>query len=176
MSGSTAQHGPRFKRLRPGSFKMEDTLMVDDVIVDEINNVEIGCGAADSGATKSVMGEVTWQAWCELLASKNLLNKVKTEVCSRKFRFGSGQVLTAKKMVTLDIHLHGTQQKITVYIVLGSTPLLISRPDMESWGMVIDFRNKRAKMVDDPDQKWFPLKQSEKGHFILNDHPRRTVT
>ena len=34
--------------------------------------------------------------------------------------------------------------------------------------MIIDFRNKKALLIDDPSRKWHDLEQSEKGHFILD--------
>ena len=136
--------------------------------LDEAFFVEPGKGAADSGATRAVVGSETWQAWAELLPNKGRLAQVVTAPSARKFRFGNGQVLTAKFQVTFEVDVFGSRQSLTVCVVPGSTPLLIARPDLESWGLIVDFRNKRALLLDDPDKTWHHLTQSDKGHFVLD--------
>ena len=62
-SGSTQQHGPRFKRVR----RPDDVHVIEEVEIvqapaeEETLVVEIGKGAADSGATSSLIGLETWK-------------------------------------------------------------------------------------------------------------------
>ena len=148
------------------SFVVIDASSGDEVCealgLDEVNYVEPGKGAADSGAPRAVMGTETWQQWADLLSTRGKLDAVLTEPSNRRFRFGGGQVLGAKFQVTFDVRVLGTDQRLTVHIVPGSTPLLIARPDLEAWGLIIDFRNKKALLLDDPQKVWHELAQSEK--------------
>ena len=74
-SGATAQHGPRFKRMRAGGAWKENgeegnmaeevmtsTFAAESATVDQEQalTVETGDGIVDCGATKPVMGEITW--------------------------------------------------------------------------------------------------------------------
>ncbi len=74
-SGATAQHGPHFKRMRAGgAWKenveegqmaeevMSSTFAAESATVDQEQalTVETGDGIVDCGATKPVMGEITW--------------------------------------------------------------------------------------------------------------------
>ncbi len=38
---------------------------------------------------------------------------------------------------------------------------------LEDWGAVLDFRHHRAMLIDSPEIGWVLLRQSGRGHFLL---------
>ncbi|CAK0797600.1 unnamed protein product [Prorocentrum cordatum] len=149
-TGSTQQHGPRFKRFRGGGFVKPDSehaAMVEDVetleyanSTEEVYLMSTGMGISDGGATRPVMGDKIWAQWEELLRSRQLLHEVEYGKSDRRFRFGDGKTLEAKRSVTLNVWPFGVKKQITVHLVEGWAPLLIARPRMEEWGLVQDYR------------------------------------
>ena len=105
-SGSTAQHGPRFKRYRlPASGIKEvpdDANMVEDRSTEvtpvpgefhqheEINftSQEVGWAIMDSGATRTVCGEATWDKIAGYLNMRGMEAEINKD--PRDFRFGDG--------------------------------------------------------------------------------------
>ena len=67
-SGSTQQHGPKFKRLKPGSFvvQMVEEFLEDNFAADMLV-AEDGDSISDSGATAPVVGD---KRWARFLAEK----------------------------------------------------------------------------------------------------------
>ena len=92
---------------------------------DEVNYVEAGKGIGDSGATRSVVGSETWKEWLVKLNELGRLPTVRYERCSRQFRFGNQQVLTATKKVMLPVMVHGVAKDLEAFIVAGRTPMLV---------------------------------------------------
>ncbi|CAK0816650.1 unnamed protein product [Prorocentrum cordatum] len=177
-TGSTQQHGPRFKRFRGGGFVKPDSehaAMVEDVetleyanSTEEVYLMSTGKGISDGGATRPVMGDKIWAQWEELLRSRQLLHEVEYGKSDRRFRFGDGKTLEAKRSVTLNVWPFGVKKQITIHLVEGWTPLLIARPCMEEWGLVQDYRAGTFMMKDLPDKGWMKSERDEKGHFIID--------
>ena len=90
----------------------------------------------------------------------------------RTFRYGNGECLTSKYEVTFPVDVLGEQKSLTASVVPGDAPLLIARNCFEEWGFVVDFRNKAAMLTDSPDRGWIPLKQSGRGHLLLELIPK----
>ena len=122
-SGSTANHGPRFKRYRlqdSGTKAVEDISMVEDHVNGQLedakndltvaigeneedilfSDVAPGQAIVDSGAAKSVVGSETWQRWISLLGRAGRQNEIKVEKRVRDFRFGDGSTLRSQMEVT----------------------------------------------------------------------------
>ncbi|CAK0887762.1 unnamed protein product, partial [Prorocentrum cordatum] len=177
-TGSTQQHGPRFKRFRGGGFVKPDSehaAMVEDVetleyanSTEEVYLMSTGKGISDGGATRPVMGDKIWAQWEELLRSRQLLHEVEYGKSDRRFRFGDGKTLEAKRSVTLNVWPFGVKKQITIHLVEGWAPLLIARPCMEEWGLVQDYRAGTFMMKDLPDKGWMKSERDEKGHFIID--------
>ena len=177
-SGSTAQHGPRFKRYRlPASGIKEvpdDVQMVTEMdqvpitqsIQEEINAVDTAVGWAimDSGATRSVCGEATWNQINEYLLMRGLSDKVDSKGESRDFRFGDGAVVRSKVSVTIPVCVAKSWKELKLHVLPGETPLLLARPDLERWKVVVDYGNKMVR-VDGVAVK--PAYTSN-GHYMLN--------
>ena len=179
-SGSTQQHGPRFKRRRPeeaanivhdSDAQGEQEETVDDIYDadgEDALTTEAGKGITDSGATRPVMGEETWQRWLDATRDKGIALHAKYEPCNRQFRFGNKEVLVSKRTVTFTAKPFGANKELTVNLVPGSTPMLVARTCLEDWGMILDFRKGTASLKDDPAGGWKPLERDDRGHFILD--------
>ena len=183
-SGSTAGHGPRFKRyrLQDATKPVEEANVVEEmyannqgrqtvteenVEVHQAENVffsETGPGYAilDSGATKSVIGELTWQKWLELFARCGVEATAKKSV--RDFRFGDGSTVRSSIEVTFPAMVFGRGTKVTASLIPGNTPLLLARPVLEEWQMVQDFATGKIRLFGD--ETWHSPGRTSNGHFI----------
>ena len=155
--GATSQHGPRFKRTRfgaPHEVKMVEEIHqcffpgdeVDDpigmgldcdTIVAEVLNVEVGTGAADSGATLPVVGMKCWKHWLRLPWIRAHEAEIKYDRCNKLFRFGGGKTLPSTMCVSFPVKVFNTVRQLTVYLIDSDAPLLIARPTLEEWGLYV---------------------------------------
>ena len=169
-SGSTQQHGPRFKRVR----RPDDVHLIEEVEIvqapaeEETLVVETGKGAADSGATSSLIGLETWKKLKAEILKRNPAVVIEERPTYKKLRFGDSKVEAALFEAVFPIHIFGTAQTGSVHVVPGTAPLVFSRPFLEKIGMVIDFRSHLCQLKDSPERGWIPLEQSENGHFVLD--------
>ena len=189
-SGSTAQHGPRFKRyrLQDAIKPVEETNMVEDLILDSItepnaaineveacnvhasdgqNNVyfnDVGPGYAilDSGATRSVIGEQAWQKWLELLSRCGA--EVSAKKVVRDFRFGDGSTVRSTIEVSFPAMVYGHLRNITASLI-RNTPLLLARPVLEEWQMIQDFSSGKIRLFGE--EIWRAPARTQNGHFLL---------
>ena len=164
--GATSQHGPRFKRTRfgaPHEVKMVEEIHqcsspgdeVDgpigmgldfDTIVAEVLNVEVGTGAADSGATLPVVGMTCWKHWLRLPWIRSHEAEIKYDRCNKLLRFGGGKTLPSTVCVSFPVKVFYTVRQLTVYLIDSDAPPFIARPTLEEWGIVSDFQNKRIQL------------------------------
>eukprot|EP00959_Pyramimonas_sp_CCMP1952_P261045 5457932-Pyramimonas_sp.AAC.1 len=86
------------------------------------------------------MGDKVWAQWEELLRVNQLLHEAKYEKNDRRFRFGDGKTLEAKKAVASSVWPFGIKKQVAIHLVEGWAPLLIARPCMEEWGLVQEYR------------------------------------
>ncbi len=131
-------------------------------------NLATGKGVGDSGATKPVMGLEEWPNWRKKLTDMGMADQITTERCQKTFRFGNDATATAKQRVTLPVWIRGSKREITVYLVPGRVSLLVARPCLEEWGIVVDYRNKKAMYLDEEPQTWNDIETNDKGHMILD--------
>ncbi len=92
----------------------------------------------------------------------------------RTFRYGNGQMLTSKYEVLLPERIFDQERLIKMSVVPGSAPLLVARTVLEEWGLVLDFRNHMAMLLDTPELGWLPMRQSGRDHLLLELVPRAT--
>ena len=184
LTGSTSQHGPRFKRYRSQAAGVkevpEEITMVEETNVTETTEVatyeqvtdeqcffavaERGKAIVDSGATRTIVGEENWHRWLEAYGNDQtkpviLQNKV------RHFKFGGGETLRSDYEVEFTAIVHGQALPVTASVVPGSTPFLLARPTLEQWGVVHDYKENRMKIGD---SDWITPERNERGHFILD--------
>ena len=176
LTGSTANHGPRFKRYRVQSQGMkevpeEQVSMVEEQLVWDasleecyFSTLETGQAIVDSGATRTIVGESIWKQWLERFG-KPWSDNVKVKKVERSFKFGGGEVLKSSYEVSFIAGVKGQKLPITVSVVPGHTPFLLARPTLEDWGAKHDFENKSLKVRG---TEWFYPNRGAKGHYILN--------
>ena len=61
--------------------------------------------------------------------------------------------MTARMKVIVDVMVLGVPKTIHIYLARGVRPSLIARTCLEEWGVVLDFRNARAMLLDDQEGK-----------------------
>ena len=125
--------------------------------------VKAGYGLIDSGATRTVIGEETWQAWLKLLGKKGA--NVEAKKVFRDFRFGDGATLRSSVDVTFPVKVAGRDVELTASIIPGHTPLLVARPVLERWKMVQDFAAGKIKMMDQ--EEWTVPLRTANGHYLI---------
>ena len=181
LSGSTSQHGPRFKRYRSQNQGVkevpEEITMVEEVAVmqQEEEDMKIdeqcfflvtekGKAIVDSGATRTIVGEENWRKWLEAYDS-NLAKKIISRPVKRSFKFGGGEMLQSLYEVEFEAVIHGQKLPVIASVVPGATPFLLARPTLESWGVIHDYREGRMKIGD---SSWFTPERNARGHYILD--------
>ena len=172
VSGSTAQHGPRFKRYRLQSSGIKEVPEEQVSMVEETSEAvreECFCNTAcageaimDSGVTRTIVGEEVWRRWLKEFPME--LQDIKTEKVTRDFRFGGGEVLRSQYDVIFRAKVKGSELTVQASVVLGRTPFLIARPTLEEWKVKQDFATGKMKIADG---EWFEPTRGEKGHYVL---------
>ena len=180
-SGSTAQHGPRFKRYRlPANGIKEvpdEVAMVEDSYVSEVNQIPVdysphesinfvsqavGWAIMDSGATRTVCGEAGWNKIVEYLSLRNMEPDIDKE--TKDFRFGDGAMVRSLFRAIIPVCVGKTWRQLTVHVLPGHTPLLLARPDLESWQTVVDYGRKTVMIGDVHVKPAF----TTNGHYMIN--------
>ena len=79
--------------------------------------LDAGTGVEDSGCTRPVMGDKTWEEWIKILSVKGLSSKIIFGKCHRAFKFGNGSTLHSVKTVTFPVRFEGTDRVLEVCLV-----------------------------------------------------------
>ena len=172
LGGSTASHGPRFKRYRVQSNGVKEVPDEQISMVEEIveipqhdcffNTAEPGEAIVDSGATRTIVGEQIWNKWVNEFPEQ--LGDVQTHKVVRDFRFGGGEVLRSSYDVTFRVKFMDQNLQLQASVVPGNTPFLIARPTLELWKAKHDYATGKMKLAEG---EWFSPKRGEKGHYML---------
>ena len=186
-SGSTSQHGPRFKRYRlpangikevPDDVNVFEELNVQNAssamdlrldpasLREEIHAVqgESGWAVMDSGATRTVCGSGPWDEVLEYLAVRGKNEEIEVSKEVRDFRFGDGVILRSLHAATIPVCVAGEWRKLTVHILPGTTPLLLARPDLERWDVEMKY-GKGQVLVGGKEVK---TARTNNGHYMIN--------
>ena len=180
-SGSTAQHGPRFKRYRLPTSEIkevpDDANMVEDNVPTEITPVpgdfhqheqihfishEVGWAIMDSGATRTVCGEATWDKIVGYLNMRGMEPTINRD--PRDFRFGDGVTVRSQFSARTPVCVGKTWRELTIHVLPGHTPLLLARPDLEAWNVMVNY-GKKLVYVDGTEIK--PVFTTN-GHYMIN--------
>ena len=172
LTGSTASHGPRFKRYRLANSGVkevpeEQVSMVEDMSAmpaDEcfFNTSAPGEAIVDSGATRTIVGEEVWRKWINEFPEE--LSKVKVEKVSRDFRFRGGEILRSHYDVIFPVEIYGVPLEVQASVVPGKTPFLVARPTLEKWEAKQDYATGHMKLKQ---SEWFQPLRGDKGHYLL---------
>ena len=176
LSGSTSQHGPRFKRYRVQSQGVkelggEEVTIAEDQEAEECLQEENyfatltpGHAIVDSGATRTLVGEEVWKEWVEKYNPK-ILGPMTTNALRRSFEFGGGETLESSYEINFNALVKGQRLPVTVSIVPGNTPFLLARPLLEKWEVKQDYATGSMKVAQ---SEWFNPSRGKKGHYVLN--------
>ena len=95
---------------------------------------------------------------------RGLSDKIDSKGESRDFRFGDGAVVRSKVSVRIPVCVAKSWKELKLHVLPGETPLLLARPDLERWKVVVDYGSKLVR-VDGVAVK--PAYTSN-GHYMLN--------
>ena len=95
---------------------------------------------------------------------RGMSDRITTKGENRDFRFGDGVVVRSKVVVKIPVCLAKTWRELTLHVLPGSTPLLLARPDLERWKVVVDY-GKKLVLVDGVEVK--PTFTAN-GHYMVN--------
>ena len=120
LTGSTASHGPRYKRYRLQSSGVkevpeESVSMVEDATnIDECLYADTDMGKAiiDSGATRTIVGEDVWKQWLEESIKRGKNMAVTTTPAVRDFRFGDGGLARSHYEIEFEAGIRGRSVRI----------------------------------------------------------------
>ena len=174
LSGSTAAHGPRFKRYRLQSNGVKEVPEESVAMVEEeVVNIEeclyasgdVGKAIIDSGATRTIVGEDNWKAWLEEASKKGIDLEVTTKQVTRDFRFGDGGTARSHYEVDFMAGIRGQRVRVQAAVIAGKTPFLLARPTLESLEMKQNYGTGQVSVLGLP---WFQPERGHKGHYLLD--------
>ena len=174
LSGSTASHGPRFKRYRLQSNGVkevpeENVAMVEEEVIhiEECYYMtnEIGKAIVDSGATRTIVGEEVWRSWLEDVAKHGQSLQVSTKPQIRDFRFGDGGTARSHYEIEFMAGIKGQKVPIKASVIAGRTPFLLARPTLETLEVKQNYGNGTMSVMN---SEWFQPERGQKGHYMLN--------
>ena len=179
LSGSTAQHGPRFKRYRMPSSGVkevpeeqvamvgEEWIWEQNYTIEECFFQESAAGQAivDSGASRTIVGEEVWRKWLEGMNLQGKDLKVESKSVIRDFRFGDGGVARSHYEIEFDTGIKRKPYRMNASVIAGNTPFLIARTTLEDMKVKQDCGEGKMKVLD---SEWFQPKRGRKGHYILD--------
>ena len=121
-----------------------------------------GWAIMGSGATRTVCGEAGWNRIVEYLNLRNMEAEIDKE--TKDFRFGDGAMVRSLFRAIIPVCVGKTWRQLSVHVLPGHTPLLLARPDLESWQVVVDY-GRRTVMIGDVHVK--PAFTAN-GHYMIN--------
>ena len=146
LSGSTSSHGPRFKRYRLQSNGVKEVpeeqismVLEEDpydmtIMEAEIHFVHLsspGLAIMNSGATRTIVGEISWKQWLEHYGSDSTKPVVVIPMV-RSFKFGGGETLTSQYDVIFPAIIQNQVLELTTSILPGNILFLLARPTLEA--------------------------------------------
>ena len=116
----------------------------------------------DSGATRTVCGEACWNKIVEYLNLRNMEPDIDRE--NKDFRFGDGAMVRSLFRAHLPVCVGKTWRRLTMHVLPGHSPLLLSRPDLEAWDVMVNY-GKKSVMIGNVEVK---LAFTPNWHYMLN--------
>ncbi len=124
-----------------------------------------GSAIIDTACTRTVCGQEWLNHYITELSQKETTDLRKTETHShRPFRFGDGKVVHSKKRLKIPAKIGQIKCKIETEVVPANIPLLLSKVSLKRAGTVLDMKNDRAVMFNQPVE----LEFTSSGHYCVN--------
>lgn len=124
----------------------------------------LNCAALDTCCTSTVAGKKWFEIYLDEMPD-NMKKMVKGPFKSGKtFMFGNEGKLTSDLAYTIPIKICGKYAMIQVDVIKSDIPLLLSKAEMSSQGMVLDMKNDAAYVNGKP----LKVSTTSAGHFIMD--------
>ena len=118
-----------------------------------------GSAVIDTACTRTVCGNKWFKKFAE-----EANEVIRTERSNKSFRFGDGKVVHSFSCATLPAKIGNTYCNIDTEIVEADIPLLLSKSSLKKAGTVLDLKNDRATMFNQP----VDLEFTSSGHYCVN--------
>ena len=122
----------------------------------------LACAVVDSGCLRTCAGENWVECYKETL-SEEQMKQVTTKECDTPFRFGDGDIMRAKSLVTLPARVGKRDVLIETSVLDLELPLLLSKGALQKAKAVLDFENNTIKFAGEI----LNLRETSSGHYAL---------
>ena len=123
----------------------------------------LGSAIIDTACTRTVCGKQWLQHFIEQLDIHDR-EQVISVPSNKAFKFGDGKTVYSFKLVTIPATISGTKCTINTEVVSADIPLLLSKESLQKAGTVLDLKNDKAEMFNQPVQ----LELTSSGHYCIN--------
>ena len=106
-----------------------------------------GFGVVDSGCGRTLIGRETLSTLSTMLSSR-VDKKPEVYESTSVFRFGNGATETSAQAVRIPVGISQKLGLIDAAIIDGKAPLLLGRPTLERLNVVLNFRDKSMRFLD----------------------------
>ena len=130
----------------------------------------LNSAALDTCCSANVAGEKWMSIYIDSLPEEMRNNVIGPKPVQRKYVFGNQGILDATANYTLPVVIGSDVCTIEVDTIPSDIPLLLSKPEMKSKGMILDMPND-AVLVNG---KEISLKTTSAGHYVLYLLPNET--
>ena len=99
----------------------------------------IGKGVIDTGCSRFLIGQNTFEKWEQMLTRRWGLSTQRVQLKkAMTFRFGNDETLETRTLAILPVGIAGVNGVLRVYVVPGGAPLLLSKECLRDFGCHID--------------------------------------
>ena len=131
----------------------------------------LACALLDSGCLKTCAGRCWVDCYKETL-SEEQLKEVVTENCDTPFRFGDGNVIRAKSLITLPARVGKRDVLIKANVLDLELPLLLSKGALQKVKAVLNFANNTLTFAGEV----INLRETSSGHYCLPLCNKKRIT
>merc|ERR1712112_493529 len=129
----------------------------------------MGYAVIDTGCNRSVAGNEWSEKYIAALGDKHRSKVVIKDVeDGKKFRFGGGRVVVARKEIKAPIMLGNKRYSLSWHVVEAPIPLLWGKESMKKAGVLLDLPKDRARIKGE----WVELVTAEGSHYGVNVLPK----
>ena len=117
-----------------------------------------GTAIIDTACTRTVCGEKWFNGFCEKMG-----HKISTTPSHRAFKFGDGKIVYSFQSASIPAVIGSIHCKIDTEIVKADIPLLLSKTSLKRAGAILDLKNDKISMFNQPIQ----LEFTSSGHYCV---------
>lgn len=106
-----------------------------------------------------------WLMWSTSQKGINVDEEVDLYQCEKGFRYGNSQKEVTDLCVMLPTYVGGRKRKVLCYVIRGRAPILIGRPLLKKFGLVVDFEQDKVLFTGGD---WQPATMGERGEYMIH--------